>query len=104
MLPQIAAHMSLPQADADLPGRVGQRCIAPDRLPLVGALPGETGVYGLLGYASRGLIWAPLMAELLAAMIEREPLPLPRELVAALDPARFGADSAAGLNAPSDPE
>ena len=37
-------------------------------------------------------------------MIEREPLPLPRELVAALDPARFGADSAIGLNAPSDPE
>ncbi len=104
MLPQIAAHMSLPQADAHLPGRVGQRCIAPDRLPLVGALPGEAGVYGLLGYASRGLIWAPLMAELLAAMIEREPLPLPRELVAALDPARFGEDSAAGLNAPSDPE
>lgn len=104
MLPQIAAHMWLPQAHADLPGRVGQRCIAPDRLPLVGALPGEAGIYGLLGYASRGLIWAPLMAELLAAMIEREPLPLPRELVAALDPARFGADSAIGLNAPSDPE
>jgi tRNA 5-methylaminomethyl-2-thiouridine biosynthesis bifunctional protein len=41
MLPQIAAHMSLPQADAHLPGRVGQRCIAPDRLPLVGALPGR---------------------------------------------------------------
>lgn len=104
MLPQIAAHLPLPQADAHLAGRVGQRCIAPDRLPLVGALPGQDGLYGLLGYASRGLIWAPLMAELLAAMLEREPLPLPRELVAALDPARFGADSARAINVPSDPE
>ena len=75
--------------DAALAGRVGQRCIAPDRLPLVGALPGVAAAYGVLGYASRGLIWAPLMAELLAAMLEREPLPLPRELVAALDPGRF---------------
>ncbi len=90
MLPQIDERVSLPAADdADLAGRVGQRCIAPDRLPLVGALPGEEGLYGVLGYASRGLIWAPLMAELLAAMLEREPLPLPRELVAALDPGRF---------------
>ncbi|BEV18107.1 FAD-dependent 5-carboxymethylaminomethyl-2-thiouridine(34) oxidoreductase MnmC [Herbaspirillum sp. DW155] len=104
MLPQIAAHTTLPQADENLAGRVGQRCIAPDRLPLVGALPGEPGLFGLLGYASRGLIWAPLMAELLAAMIEREPLPLPRDLVTALDPARFGADSATALSAPSDPE
>lgn len=106
MLPQIAAHYTLPSAeDETLAGRVGQRCIAPDRLPLVGALPAAEGSYGLLGYASRGLIWAPLMAELLAAMLEREPLPLPRELVAALDPGRFAeGHSAGGLSEPSDPE
>lgn len=112
MLPQIDQHHGqpgLPDAtDPDLGGRVGQRCIAPDRLPLVGALPGQDpGLYGLLGYASRGLIWAPLMAELLASMIEREPLPLPRDLVAALDPARFAglsADAFDAINAPSDPE
>ncbi|KAF1035169.1 MAG: tRNA 5-methylaminomethyl-2-thiouridine biosynthesis bifunctional protein MnmC [Herbaspirillum frisingense] len=105
MLPDIGARYSLPAADdAELQGRVGFRCIAPDRLPLAGALPdlgaasGATrldtvprhpGLYGLLGYASRGLIWAPLMAELLAATLEREPLPLPRDLLAAVDPARF---------------
>lgn len=90
MLPQIDQRAALPGPDdAQLGGRVGQRCIAPDRLPLVGALPGAEAAYGVLGYASRGLIWAPLMAELLAAMLEREPLPLPRELVAALDPGRF---------------
>ncbi|WP_308622196.1 hypothetical protein [Massilia sp. Se16.2.3] len=46
-------------------------------------------MYGLLGYASRGLIWAPLCAELLAARLENEPLPLEAALVDALDPARF---------------
>ena len=89
---------------APLAGRVGFRCVAPDRLPLVGRLPdiaaaGSTerlrdvprhpGLYGLLGYASRGLIWAPLAAELLAAQLEGEPLPLEMTLVDALDPARF---------------
>jgi len=89
---------------APLQGRVGFRSIAPDRLPLVGRLPdfdaaGSTerlrdvprhpGLYTLLGYASRGLIWAGLGAELLAAQIEGEPLPLEMPLVDALDPARF---------------
>jgi tRNA 5-methylaminomethyl-2-thiouridine biosynthesis bifunctional protein len=91
-------------ADAPLLGRVGFRCVAPDRLPLVGRLPdfdaaGTTerlrdvprhpGLHALLGYASRGLIWAPLAAELLAAQLEGEPLPLEVNLVDALDPARF---------------
>jgi tRNA 5-methylaminomethyl-2-thiouridine biosynthesis bifunctional protein len=91
-------------AEAPLAGRVGFRSVAPDRLPLVGALPdfaaaGATerlrdvprhpGLYSLLGYASRGLIWAPLAAELLAASLEGEPLPLETSLVDALDPARF---------------
>ncbi|NHZ96769.1 FAD-dependent 5-carboxymethylaminomethyl-2-thiouridine(34) oxidoreductase MnmC [Massilia sp. CCM 8734] len=89
---------------APLLGRVGFRCVAPDRMPLVGALPDpeaagrierlrdvprHQGVYGLLGYASRGLTWAPLAAELLAAQLNGEPLPLEADLVAALDPARF---------------
>lgn len=90
--------------DAPLAGRVGFRCVAPDRLPLVGALPDadagarlerlrdvprQPGLYSLLGYASRGLIWAPLAAELLACQLDNEPLPLEAELATALDPARF---------------
>ena len=90
--------------DAPLAGRVGFRAVAPDRLPMVGALPDfsfalgaerlrelprQPGVYALLGYASRGLTWAPLAAELLAASLEGEPLPLEAELVGALDPGRF---------------
>ena len=89
---------------APLQGRVGFRTMAPDRLPLVGALPdaGSTGrterlrdlarhpgLYTLLGYASRGLIWAPLAAEILACQLEDEPLPIEATLAAALDPGRF---------------
>jgi tRNA 5-methylaminomethyl-2-thiouridine biosynthesis bifunctional protein len=91
-----------------LAGRVGFRSVAPDRLPLIGALPAsaallpagarierlrdvprQPGLYGLLGYASRGLTWAPLAAELLAAVLDGEPLPLEAALVQAVDPARF---------------
>ena len=103
---RLQALVSDPAAGAGAPlaGRVGFRSVAPDRLPLVGALPdfeaaGGTerlrdvprhpGLHGLLGYASRGLIWAPLCAELLAARLENEPLPLESALVDALDPARF---------------
>jgi tRNA 5-methylaminomethyl-2-thiouridine biosynthesis bifunctional protein len=103
---KLRALLSDPLAVPVLPlqGRVGFRCVAPDRLPLVGRLPDfaaagaserlrdvprHPGLYSLLGYASRGLIWAPLAAELLAAQLEGEPLPLESALVDALDPARF---------------
>jgi tRNA 5-methylaminomethyl-2-thiouridine biosynthesis bifunctional protein len=89
---------------APLAGRVGFRCAAPDRLPLAGALPDygnagrleflpdvprHPGLHCLLGYASRGLIWAPLMAELLVSQLEHAPSPLEAALVDALDPGRF---------------
>jgi tRNA 5-methylaminomethyl-2-thiouridine biosynthesis bifunctional protein len=105
-LERLRGLLSDPHAAEGLPlqGRVGFRCVAPDRLPLVGRLPdfdaaGSTerlrdvprhpGLYALLGYASRGLIWAGWAAELLAAQLEGEPLPLEANLVDALDPARF---------------
>jgi tRNA 5-methylaminomethyl-2-thiouridine biosynthesis bifunctional protein len=107
-LQKIAALLGLPGVvDAPLAGRVGFRSVAPDRLPLVGALPDYghgghvermerlldvprwPGLYGLLGYASRGLIWAPLAAELLAAQLGGEPLPIESSLAQALDPGRF---------------
>lgn len=90
--------------DAPLQGRVGFRTMAPDRLPLVGPLPDSSaegrserlrelprhpGLHTLLGYASRGIIWAPLAAEILACQLEDEPLPIEATLAAALDPGRF---------------
>ena len=42
----------------------------------------------LTALGARGLTLAPLLAELLAARLNDEPLPLPARLVAALDPRR----------------
>lgn len=93
--------------DADqLEGRVGIRAATRDRLPLVGTLPAsmtaeqaprltlatlprEEGLHVLLGLGARGMVWAPLLAELLASHIAGEPLPIERDLAAAVDPARF---------------
>ncbi|HEV3009175.1 MAG TPA: FAD-dependent 5-carboxymethylaminomethyl-2-thiouridine(34) oxidoreductase MnmC [Burkholderiales bacterium] len=68
-------------------GRVSFRAVTPDRLPVVGKL-GE-GVYGAFAYGSRGLIWAALAAELIAAQLEGEPLPVEGKLADALHPQRF---------------
>ncbi|OGA24533.1 MAG: hypothetical protein A3H34_00115 [Betaproteobacteria bacterium RIFCSPLOWO2_02_FULL_67_19] len=100
----------LPGAAADLDpaaleGVVGFRAVAPDRLPLIGALCDEDaaapknprlatlprceGLYGSFAFGSRGLLWAGLGAELLASHLEGEPLPLEARLAEALDPGRF---------------
>jgi len=89
---------------------VGFRCVAADRLPLVGAmvdlvaartraaaltgahasdLPRVPGLYAAFAFASRGLVWTLLAAEMLASELEGEPLPLEGELVDAIDPGRF---------------
>ncbi|HVR50867.1 MAG TPA: FAD-dependent 5-carboxymethylaminomethyl-2-thiouridine(34) oxidoreductase MnmC [Pseudorhodoferax sp.] len=65
----------------------GVRCASPDRLPLAG--PWGQGLWVLTALGARGLTLAPLAAELLAARLHGEPLPLPARLVAALDPRRL---------------
>ena len=90
---------------AQLDGRVGLRSAARDRLPLIGPLPDtnaiagraltlETlprlkGLHALLGLSARGMVWAPLAAELLASQLNGEPLPVESDLVGAVDPGRF---------------
>lgn len=88
-----------------LEGRIGLRSATPDRLPLVGTLPDTNasagsaatlenlprlaGMHALLGLSARGMVWAPLAAELLASQLTREPLPVERDLLRAVDPGRF---------------
>jgi tRNA 5-methylaminomethyl-2-thiouridine biosynthesis bifunctional protein len=90
---------------ASLEGTVGFRAVSSDRLPLIGRLADEdadapknpqlatlarrAGLYGAFAYGSRGLLWAGLGAELLASLIEGEPLPLEARLADAVDPGRF---------------
>jgi tRNA 5-methylaminomethyl-2-thiouridine biosynthesis bifunctional protein len=51
--------------------------------------PWLDGLYLNSAHGSRGLISAPLSGELLAAWLDNEPLPLPREVAEACHPNRF---------------
>ncbi|WP_269533152.1 bifunctional tRNA (5-methylaminomethyl-2-thiouridine)(34)-methyltransferase MnmD/FAD-dependent 5-carboxymethylaminomethyl-2-thiouridine(34) oxidoreductase MnmC [Chitinimonas sp. BJYL2] len=103
----LLAEMGVPlNAESLVAGRRCERPGTADRLPVVGPVadagafqskhagslhlaPRQPGLYVISGFGARGLVWSGLMAELLASQIEGEPLPLPRELVQAVDPARF---------------
>lgn len=89
---------NLRRLQALLPGLAGQidpagvrawagvRCASRDRRPLVGEV--GPGVWLVTAMGSRGLTFAMLAAELLAARLHDEPLPLDAKLAAALDVAR----------------
>lgn len=90
-------------------GRVALRCATPDYLPMAGplldstalsanpprynadpaTLPWLAGLYVNTGHGSKGLINAPLCAEMIACTINGEPAPVDAKLLAALDPNRF---------------
>jgi tRNA 5-methylaminomethyl-2-thiouridine biosynthesis bifunctional protein len=94
-----------PPEGTPLDGRVGWRSTATDRLPLLGAMPRagaigsrldqprfvprEAGLFVHAGLGSRGITWAPLAAQAMAAWIAGAPLPLEASLLDAIDPARF---------------
>ncbi len=84
MLPGFTAGIE----PAGLTGWTGFRATVPDRLPIFGPT-GVAGVHAATGLGSRGLLWAPLGAELLACQLEGEPWPLPRDLAGAISPKRF---------------
>ena len=57
-------------------GKTGYRVAAHDRLPLAGHVPGSDGLYALLALGSHGMTTAPLLGEMVAAMIAGDPAPL----------------------------
>jgi len=69
----------------------GVRCASPDRLPLAGPVDpvGQAGLWVSTAMGSRGLTFAVLCGELLAARLHGEPLPLEQRLAQALSPQRF---------------
>ncbi|HEY5764159.1 MAG TPA: FAD-dependent 5-carboxymethylaminomethyl-2-thiouridine(34) oxidoreductase MnmC, partial [Rhodocyclaceae bacterium] len=102
MIPGTAARWR----EQPLEGRVGFRPVSPDKVPIVGrlqtadaqaqgrdlsAVPRLPGLHVATGYGARGLVWAPLMAEVLACEIAGEALPIESDLAGAIDPARFVA-------------
>ncbi|MFD1582694.1 FAD-dependent 5-carboxymethylaminomethyl-2-thiouridine(34) oxidoreductase MnmC, partial [Microbulbifer halophilus] len=110
LLPEMAAEF----AAQPLTGRAALRAATPDYLPMAGPVPDwdsiastyaelrknrkflipqrahyQPNLFVLGGLGSRGFTYAPLAAELLAAWVGGEVLPVPVELAKALHPARF---------------
>ena len=72
----------------------GERCTTSDRLPTVGPVvwqstPDPASVQVCIGMGSRGLTFAALCAELLAAQLHGEPWPVERRMAQALSSARW---------------
>ena len=87
LLPDVAATLAPQFASGDVQLWQGQRCVSHDRLPLVGAVQAapDPSLWISAAMGARGLTLAALCAELLAARIGGEPLPLPARLARLLD-------------------
>jgi tRNA 5-methylaminomethyl-2-thiouridine biosynthesis bifunctional protein len=84
---------------------VGVRCVAGDRLPIIGALTQRPGIFLAAALGSRGALWSALAAKLITTQVLDEDLALlarfgfAADLVAALAPARFFAGALAAPSA-----
>ncbi len=92
----------------ELQGRVAWRCVAADRLPVIGPVPDPQappgsrlhhlarlpGLHVITALGSRGISSAVLGGQVLAAQISGAPVPLEAKLVDAIEPARFAMRAA----------
>jgi tRNA 5-methylaminomethyl-2-thiouridine biosynthesis bifunctional protein len=93
------------KASTQWQGRTAWRCMTEDRLPIAGPVPNAQasttdqprlvpripGLHVCMALGSRGITWAPLMAEVVACGISGAVMPLESSLLDAIDPARFAA-------------
>ena len=91
LLPAAAQHLAVSFQSGTAQAWSGVRCASPDRLPLVGPVDPalQPGLWLNTAMGSRGLTFAVLCGELLAARLHGEPLPLENRLALALLPQRF---------------
>jgi tRNA 5-methylaminomethyl-2-thiouridine biosynthesis bifunctional protein len=90
LLPTVAARLAPAFESGRVQAWAGVRCASPDRLPLIGPADGvlHPGLWLNTAMGSRGLTFALLGGELLAALVHGEPLPLEHRLARALAPQR----------------
>ena len=92
-------------APGDIASRAAIRATTQDRLPFAGAMPDKEKApdgtpaplspHRLIGgLGSRGFLWAPLLAELVASEALGEPSPIEANVAECLDPGRFQARAA----------
>jgi tRNA 5-methylaminomethyl-2-thiouridine biosynthesis bifunctional protein len=87
LLPEVAAALAPQFAAHQVRAWSGERCVTHDRLPLVGPAPAAEmrGLWLSAGMGSRGLSFSALCAEVLAARVGGEPLPVEVSLLRSLD-------------------
>ena len=84
---------------------VGVRCVAGDRLPIMGRLIQRPGIFLATALGSRGVLWSALAAKLVSAQVLDDDFALlarlgfAADLLAALAPARFFAGDLAAPGA-----
>ncbi len=83
LAPEIARQLAPQFAAGAVQAWTGVRCATTDRRPLLAQL--ARGLWVSTAMGSRGLTFAPLCAELLAARLHGEPLPLEHKLAQTLD-------------------
>lgn len=74
-------HLPEVMDEQPLSGWAGWRAVLPARLPVIGPVPNSRGLWVACGFASRGLTWAPLAGDLIAAALNAEPLPLENDII-----------------------
>ncbi len=86
LLPDVAQHLAPRFASKEVQSWTGVRCVSDDRMPVVGALQSgpQPNLWVSAAMGSRGLSFAYLCAELLAARLGAEPLPVEASLAASL--------------------
>jgi len=67
-------------------GWAGSRAVIRGRLPAFGPIRHAPGLWLACGYASHGLTWSALAGDVIAAMLNAEPVPLERDLLQAVAP------------------
>jgi len=92
LLPEVARALATRFETGQVGSWRASRCATPDRLPAVGPLhaPGMPPIWLSTAMGSRGLTHAVLCAELLAAQVGGEPLPLEASLARLLAATRPG--------------
>jgi len=88
LLPAVAQQLEPAFAAGSVNAWAGIRCASSNRRPLLGEV--QPGLWVSTAMGSRGLTFAVVCAELLAARLHGEPLPLELKLADALDPCRTG--------------
>jgi tRNA 5-methylaminomethyl-2-thiouridine biosynthesis bifunctional protein len=86
LLPRTAEALTASFKEGRAQAWAGVRCVSPDRLPIVGLL-NDSALPGLCvctALGARGLSFAVLCGELLAAVLHAEPLPIEKSLAQSL--------------------